>query len=159
MPEGVRDLRTITLSYEMSERLRLAGDGKPLATWDDITRHALEKLADLEAENTRLKDALHEDQTGLAAAISEMVRLASARAWILDGRGLYEWDDDEYRKEAGYALTEIIDFGRNALLDSGNLAHGEDGCRRERRWVPIVEVVKEVDALLKVAVQSWREAK
>jgi len=77
------------------------------------------------AEVERLKDVLHADKTGLAAALDKCVTLAQARMWIVDGRGSYSWDDDKYRREAGWALREIIDHCRGALKASGDLAHAE----------------------------------
>lgn len=100
------------------------------------------------AESERLRSALHDDQTGMALAIQEMIALAQARMWIVEGRGSYEWDDERYRREAGHALREIIEYGQKALAASGDLAHGEDGCRTTRKWVPIAEVQRVVAEVL-----------
>ena len=77
---------------------------------------------ELRAENVRLRAALHRDRTGLAGALDAVRREVDGRAWILDGRGNYEWDDERYRAEAGYALHEIARICNEALTASGNLA-------------------------------------
>jgi hypothetical protein len=69
----------------------------------------------------RLRELLHRDRTGLAEAISRMVKEAAGRMWVTDGRGCYEWDDDRYKEEAGDALRAVIEVGKKALLDSGTI--------------------------------------
>ena len=76
---------------------------------------------DLEIE--RLKDALHRDRTGLAMALAQVVQAARSRAWLMESRGPYEWDDDRYKDEAGEAIREVIEIAEKALSDSGSLAH------------------------------------
>jgi hypothetical protein len=81
-----------------------------------------ERLKAAEDEITRLRSLIDRDRTGLAAAIDRMVKEASGRLWIVEGRGSYEWDDDRYRKEAGDALRAVIEIGKSALNESGQLA-------------------------------------
>ncbi len=80
---------------------------------------------ELVAEVERLKRILHLDRTGMAKALNECRSEAQSRLEITEGRGSYEWDDDRYRREAGYALQAIIAICADALRDSGNLAHAE----------------------------------
>jgi len=78
-----------------------------------------------EKEIERLKSVLHLDRSGLASALDECRNIAEKRLWIVDGRGAYSWDDDDYRREAGSALREIIDHCDAKLKESGDLAHAE----------------------------------
>lgn len=54
----------------------------------------------LKAEVVRLSDNLY----GFINRTLEAIR---QRRWLCEGRGSYRYDDDEYRKEAGYAFDEI----------------------------------------------------
>lgn len=46
-------------------------------------------------------DALHEREV-LIKAFSEVTKEFEGIGWIMDGRGCYAFDDQEYRKEVGY---------------------------------------------------------
>ena len=70
-----------------------------------------------------LRNALDRDKTGLAAALAAIVREVNGRAWIQDGRGSYEWDDDRYKQEAYWAFGAVKKIAVEALRASGNLAH------------------------------------
>jgi hypothetical protein len=89
---------------------------------DDRVQQLLGTVDELRAEVARLRALLHRDQTGLAAALGDVVREAEARLWVVDGRGSYEWDDERYRKETGLALRAVIEVARTALGESGKLA-------------------------------------
>lgn len=85
----------------------------------DAEREALSK------EIERLKDVLHQDRSGLAKALAEVKKLAKSYSWILEGRGPYEWDDNEYRREAGRMIDSIMEACDEALVASGKLVHVE----------------------------------
>jgi hypothetical protein len=93
-------------------------------------RHALEDehgastlmVRRLAHEVLRVRALIGRDRTGLAGAIDCMVKEASGRVWVAEGRGCYEWDDDRYKEEAGEALRAVIAIGKKALNDSGTLA-------------------------------------
>lgn len=93
----------------------------------DVTREGISFLL---SEIERLKDVLHRDQTGLAKALAEVVKTTEGYSWVAQGRGPYEWDDDEYRKEMGRMLAAVEGIARKALQASGNLAHRECCGRR-----------------------------
>ena len=82
----------------------------------------IETVDELRAEVVRLRALIHRDQTGLAAALCDVVKEASARLWVVDGRGAYAWDDDRYRQETGLALRAVIEIAKRALGESGALA-------------------------------------
>ncbi len=79
----------------------------------------IENIASLRAEVARLRELLHRDRSGLALAVARMVKDASGRLWVTEGRGSYEWNDDRYKEEAGEALRSIIAIGKEALAASG----------------------------------------
>lgn len=80
-------------------------------------------VADLQAQVERLKTALHTDQTGLAAAMARIHETAVGYGWVAEGRGPYEWDDPQYRKEMGRMVSTIIQLATDALHESGDRAH------------------------------------
>src|SRR5687768_8162932 len=84
-----------------------------------------QQLAEKEREIERLKDVLHIDRSGLAKALAEVNKTVDSYHWITEGRGPYAYNDDEYRKEAGYMLEAIKKIADNGLQNSGNLAHAE----------------------------------
>jgi len=80
-------------------------------------------LAAERAETVRLKGLLDRDQTGLAAALAEIHRIAVSYSWVTEGRGPYAWDDDEYRAEMGRLIAQIRTITMNELRESGRRAH------------------------------------
>jgi hypothetical protein len=83
------------------------------------------KLREAAAVIDHLLDVLHRDRSGLATALAAVVREAEGYEWVTQGRGPYAWDDDEYRKEMGRMLDGVLGIARQALTDSGDLAHRE----------------------------------
>jgi hypothetical protein len=80
----------------------------------------------LRGENSRLRDALNRDKTGLAAALVEVRSVAQGYRWIPDGEwGSHSWEEhttETLRRETGWALGSIEDIARKALEASGTLA-------------------------------------
>lgn len=103
-----------------------------------------------------LTDALHRDQTGLAAALGRVVESVKGRMWVTEGRGAYEWDDDRYKEEAGAALRETMGIALQALRDSGTIANKalngkEPKPEGERDRAYIVTLTAERDAAIQRA--------
>jgi hypothetical protein len=73
------------------------------------------------AEIKRLQDALNIDATGLAAALNECRKVARGYWWVTEGRGPYEWDDDEYRLEMGRMIKRVCEVAEIGLGASGRL--------------------------------------
>jgi len=68
-----------------------------------------EKLEAAEAERDRL---LRAESDALFDLINAVKKEILSRDWILEGRGPYEWDDEDYKREAGWAfqaMQEILD--------------------------------------------------
>lgn len=64
-------------------------------------------------------EALHRDQTGLAAALNRVMDLVNSYSWIAESRGSYEWDDDEYMEEVGRCFDAIRAEINHSLSHSG----------------------------------------
>lgn len=90
-----------------------------------INGEAADEIERLRQEVERLKDVLHRDRSGLAAALAEVWRTAGGYAWVAEGRGPYAWDDEEYRAEMGRMVREIVTLCSKAIGASGDLAHAE----------------------------------
>jgi hypothetical protein len=82
-----------------------------------------EQVRKLDLQNDELCKALDRDKTGLAAALAAIREEVKGRRWICEGRGPYQYDDDRYRKETGFALDAIEKLAADALAASGKLAH------------------------------------
>lgn len=109
----------------------------------DAVGQQADKIKELEAENERLLDTLHIDRSGLAHGLAQMVKTVEGYHWITEGRGPYAYNDDEYRKEAGYMLDKLLEIANDALRKSGNLAHAEC-CGRQKRET----ILEEKDATI-----------
>ena len=94
---------------------RAALEAEILQLWPQL-QAAQQRVAEL-------LGVLHHDQTGLAQGLAAVVREVRARDWICEGRGNYEWDDDRYIKETGWALEAIKKIAEEALRESGKLVH------------------------------------
>lgn len=92
---------------------------------------ALQDRDNLRAKVEALKDILHRDRSGLAEALGKCRDIARQWGWMVTGRGSYEWDDDEYKKEAGRLIKAVTAHCTTALEKSGNLVHAEC-CGRTR---------------------------
>jgi hypothetical protein len=68
-----------------------------------------------------LKNALWQDKSGMAKALSDIVKWADAYRWILDGRGCYDYDDDRYKDEVKNIITGVTEIASRALSSSGDL--------------------------------------
>lgn len=80
----------------------------------------VEKLIE---ENRKLQDAVDRDKSGLAGALGAVLKEVEGRRWVVQGRGSYEWNDDKYRQETGWALEAIEKIATDALAASAKLAH------------------------------------
>ena len=78
----------------------------------DLWRHdARQALASYRASKVgsdcELSLAIERDRSSLAGFIAKMDATLHSRDWMLEGRGPYEWDDDQYKKEFHDAAEEI----------------------------------------------------
>src|SRR3546814_4400539 len=67
----------------------------------------------------------------VAAGIVEITNSIRGRRWICEGRGPYEWDDEEYQLEFGAALDEI----ETVLNILGIVSFDKTDCTREESRV------------------------
>lgn len=58
-------------------------------------------------QTNTMHEMLHTDATGLVRGLEQVIGLVAGYEWVTEGRGPYEWDDDEYRKEMRRMLDGI----------------------------------------------------
>lgn len=51
--------------------------------------------------------------------LNRILEEIKSRRWICDGRGPYQYDDDRYRQEAGWAFEEIEKIVKEARAALG----------------------------------------
>src|SRR3546814_14193964 len=71
------------------------------------------------------------DRYLVSAGIVEITNSIRGRRWICEGRGPYEWDDEEYQLEFGAALDEI----ETVLNILGIVSFDKTDCTREESRV------------------------
>ena len=65
-------------------------------------------------------EALHRDQTGLAAALNRVVDIVNGYDWLAEGgRGSHEYDDDDYYQKIGRCFDAIRQEVELSLRESG----------------------------------------
>src|SRR3546814_17558884 len=80
-------------------------------------------------EIERLMHVIDRDRYVVAAGIVEITNSIRGRRWICDGRGPYEWDDEEYQLEFGAAPAEI----ETVLIILGIVSFAKTHSNRETR--------------------------
>lgn len=112
------------MSIDEIEHLINTGKTVKLGT-DGSVSVASEEVGDFERERQALvaakiqtntmHDMLHTDQTGLVRGLEQVVGLVAGYEWVAEGRGCYEWDDDEYRKEMKRMLDGIREVAQGTV--------------------------------------------
>lgn len=89
----------------------------------------LASMANQEAiDVAHLRHVIDRDRYIVAAGTSAIQNVIRGRAWLFEGRGPYEWDDDDYRKEFGAVLADIdkvMDPLRRVAWDKSDCANIE----------------------------------
>lgn len=70
------------------------------------------------------------DRTVVARCLNAFDRAVSARGWLTQGRGPYEWDDDRFYAEFGHALDEFrkaVEPLRRIGIDMTNVPKDDAG--------------------------------
>ncbi|EFO30151.1 alanyl-tRNA synthetase [Roseibium sp. TrichSKD4] len=85
-----------------------------LNDWAAIASFLQKTSSELEAENKDLKvrikaaEAANElDRSRVARALTALNSAVRGRQWVLEGRGPYEWDDDDYRAEFSLWVDDV----------------------------------------------------
>lgn len=71
----------------------------------------------VEALRREFQQRFKEQSDLLFDTINAIKREIDSRDWILQGRGPYEWNDDQYRLEAGLAFTAVLEIRDKAVRD------------------------------------------
>ena len=69
----------------------------------------LRGVADTEARYEALVVAFKAESDALFDILRAIKRELDSRHWIFEGHGPYQWDDDQYKEEAGRAFESISD--------------------------------------------------
>lgn len=129
------------------------------ATANAVTEASAQEVADLLVERDEalaqvaaLKDMFERDATGLATALLNIRKHAEGYAWITQGRGSYEWNDDRFFEEAGHALRPIIEMAKAAyprsaeairlLANTAEAAKAHDATVAEKARRPLLDLLK-----------------
>ena len=73
----------------------------------DAIERLTRELSEATTRAERAEAALERDRTAVITACNKVCEEMAGRAWLLEGRGPYEWDDDRYRQEFSTALRAI----------------------------------------------------
>ena len=68
-------------------------------------------------------EALHRDQIGLVESLNRVFSIVESYSWIAEGRGSYEYDDEEYYSEIDHCFNEIRTEINSSLNKSASAAH------------------------------------
>ena len=128
---------------------------------------ALKRIATLtasldakERECERLKAANELDRRSLFAVVRVIDEEITGRMWLLEGRGSYEWDDDRYRQEFGWAvhaLQEKLEPLRKIAGDLTNCPETEKGVDSVRKMeAALAEVNKRVEQAYRWSFEDCR---
>ena len=101
-----------------------------------INRSAAEEVRDVRAERDEALFANELDRRNLHSIVSGIEAEITGRMWMIEGRGSYEWNDDKYRQEFGWAvkaLQEKLEPLRKIASDLKNSPTKESGVERVRR--------------------------
>ena len=60
-----------------------------------------------EARVTAIGEQLEADRTSVAEGVTAALKTIGGFAWLISGRGSYEWDDDRWHKEFESAATGV----------------------------------------------------
>jgi hypothetical protein len=81
-----------------------------------------ETISDLSRLAVAARERAENREYEYNCTLQNVIRKIRSYSWILDGRGNYEWDDDDYRKEAGYAFGEVIAIAQDGIFLSHQLS-------------------------------------
>jgi hypothetical protein len=142
----------------MTEPIQVIPMGEPELPPETVTERALEeiiqgsrviherhqgfakaiarKLLAAEAERDAALAANELDRRNLHGIVSQIEAEITGRMWLIEGRGSYEWDDDKYRQEFGWAVHAIqkkLELLRKITRDLTNSPTKESGVERVRQ--------------------------
>jgi hypothetical protein len=85
-----------------------------LNDWASIAAFLHKNSNELAAENEKLKERIKAaesanelDRSRIPTALTALNSAVRGRQWVLEGRGPYEWDDDDYRAEFSLWVDDV----------------------------------------------------
>jgi hypothetical protein len=153
IPEDLRE------QYELNKKwLALLPVGRPRSTGSieavlrsDCVQMA-ERIAQQEAEIERLREANELDRRSLWGFVKAIDEEITGRMWLIEGRGPYEWDDDKYRQEFGWAVHAL----QEKLEPLRKIAHDLTNCPETEKGVDSVRKLEATVERLKGLLREWR---
>lgn len=113
--------------------------------------NALEaKLALAESRVQQLEQANELDRRSLWSIVRAIDEEITGRMWLIEGRGSYEWDDDKYRQEFGWAIHAL----QEKLEPLRKIAHDLTNCPATEEGVNSVRKMEAENARLESRVQE-----
>ena len=64
---------------------------------------------ELVAERNALSEQLEHDRTLVADCVTAATKAVRMRDWLTEGRGSFEWNDDNWHQEFAAASTEFLE--------------------------------------------------
>jgi hypothetical protein len=112
MAEGPEDEEGFTDTEEIAQDYHWHPNGQNNTAFIAAARTEVpwlcEQLGQAQQTIAMLEDALVEDASDLWDVTTAIKKEMEGRSWITEGRGPYEWSDDDYRKEAGWAFEAVL---------------------------------------------------
>ena len=85
-----------------------------------------EYIAEIEKRVSEMGQQMEFDRTAIADCMTKALKAVDGRHWLTEGRGPYEWDDENWHKEFYAAAIEI----REALAPLAKIAANWKDCPR-----------------------------
>ncbi len=98
-----------------------------LHIWANAVKELQQNVGDTEAlkERVTAAEAANElDRSRVPDALTTLNAAVRSRDWVLEGRGPYEWDDDDYRAEFSLWVEDVS----NAMKPFAQIASDWHGC-------------------------------
>lgn len=143
--EAIEIAKGVRLCYQDSSSSFPVKPEDVKAIADAIVSTCNRKTDELCQQLATAKQAIEADRTKIADAVTKLTKEIQSRAWLLDGRGSYEWDDDRYRKEfdgARKAILEAVEPLKRMAADLSNSPRTADEVIQARR-----DLLKEIEEL------------
>lgn len=98
-----------------------------LHSWAATAAFLIERTKEYDklAERVKQAEAANErDRSRIPTALTTLHSAVQSRDWVLEGRGPYEWDDDDYRAEFSLWVNDV----REAAKMFAKIASDWHGC-------------------------------
>lgn len=98
-----------TLAEMTTDRNLWQDDHEGDCPYSEEVKELRATLAQRDKDVAQAQAANERDRTALHRVVRQIDEEITGRMWLIDGRGAYEWDDDRYRQEFGWAVHALQD--------------------------------------------------